>query len=107
MENKLKTSSFKFVNNMLDKPHNPTSAVLRELLAFYNKGTSRRWLEQATDILNVPDVIMNLRRKGIEISTTMVKSKNKFGRPVSYGIYHLLDFKIAVEYYKKINKPYN
>lgn len=103
MENLKKSNSFKYVQTMLDVPTCPKMAVLRELLAFYKNGTSRRYLEQATDILNVPDVIMHLRRSGIAIDMTFKKTTNKYGRPVKYGIYKLLDFQQAINFYKKHN----
>jgi hypothetical protein len=60
---------------------------------------------KSTGILNLTARIADLRiRHGIDIICDKINTKNKHGRPISYGSWRLNDKKIATSKYKKINK---
>jgi len=88
--------------DVLQKPINQTSEALYCLIRYSNM--SRKDFFEKTGILNAPNVIMKLRRAGVDIVTHEIKKVNKFGRPVSYGVYSLTDKTQAKFQYLKINK---
>lgn len=67
-----------------------------------NSGVSRAKFMSEGHILNAPACIERLRKRGIVIETERVNGTNKFGRPVTYGIYKLTNPKYARDYYRSL-----
>lgn len=55
-------------------------------------------------ILNAPEVVRLLRKKGVEIKCEEIDHTNKFNRKMSYGKYILENVDKAREIYVKMNE---
>lgn len=85
----------------MNRPINQTSEVLYELL---KKDISRSQIFKDTGILNLTAQISNLRLDyDLEIVCTRIKAKNKHGRSISFGKWHLMNKITGIEVYNKIN----
>lgn len=89
----------------MGNPKNQTSEVLYELIN--NGPISRADIFKTTGILNLTARIADLRiRHGLNIVCEKVNTKNKFSRPISYGIWsikHQTELAKAREVYNQIN----
>lgn len=81
-------------------PKNQQQEVLYELLN--NKTVSTLELTKKYYILNVPDVVFRLRKKGLDIITMPKKVTNKFGNEKTIALWMLSDREKAVELYKDL-----
>jgi hypothetical protein len=81
----------------MKKPNNQTAEVLFELIE--KEKVSRLMFLKNTGILNVADLRI---RHGIPIKCEKVKTTNKHGRVITYGVWSLEN--IDLEKYNKINK---
>ena len=90
----------------MGNPTNQTAEVLYELIN--NSPISRADVFKTTGILNVTARIADLRiRYGVNVVCDKVNTKNKFSRPISYGIWSIrsaVDLEKAREVYSQINK---
>jgi hypothetical protein len=50
---------------------------------------SRKDLDKIAGVANGPDLIAQLRRRGLEIPCTMVSGRDRDWRPYKFGVYHL------------------
>jgi len=89
---------------MLPQPRCQQSEVLFELLSNYSKGMTRLQIGNSCNVLNVPEVIRKLRKKGTIVNIDMISKVNKYGRKIKYGRYYLGDFKNGVEIYYKLTE---
>ena len=67
-------------------------------------GMTRKDFFTETYILNAPNLIMLLRRRGINIKTEEIARVNKYGRSISYGYYVLQERISAKDIYRKMHK---
>lgn len=87
----------------MKKPNNQTAEVLYELIK--KSAITRMSIMTQTGILNLTARIADLRiRYGINVICDKVLTKNKHGRPISYGKWRLFDKKSAALLYDKINR---
>lgn len=98
-----KTTSETYVLTHLARPIDQQTELLYELLKHYKKGLNRREIMNKCWILNAPDVIMRLRRKGLTILNRTMKLKNKYNRTITYDYYVVQDFAKGVDLYNKLN----
>ena len=84
------------------KPKTQLAEVLFELITHKNHGCSTRHFVASCYILNPQDNVMRLRRMGLDVDCELLKLKNKYGRPIKYGVYKIVDVSKAVELYKKL-----
>jgi len=83
--------------NKLPQPKDQQTEVLYILL---KRGQmSRREFMIDAWVLNAPNQIMELRRKGVQIKCHEIKKVNKYGRDIEYGSYELEDKPKAREQY--------
>lgn len=83
-------------------PKTQNAEVLFELI--FNKQISRATIFRETSILNLPARIHDLRKKfGIDIICDWIKTENKHGRKIRYGVWSLTDKQKAKLVYEKIN----
>ena len=89
----------------LARPKSQIQEVLYELIQHNMFGASRRELMINCGVLKAPDVVKRLRKKGVEITTEEIKTKNKHGNEVTYGNYKIVDVIKATRIYNQlINK---
>tara|TARA_R110000796_G_scaffold120506_3_gene234668 strand:+ start:4361 stop:4684 length:324 start_codon:yes stop_codon:yes gene_type:complete len=74
------------------------------LLLNHPEGLSRKDFMDMAYVMNAPNCVSILRRKGVSILTEDIQRVNKFGRPVTYCIYKIVDRKIAEVQYSALNK---
>jgi len=87
----------------MNAPKNQVAEVLYELIT--EQSITRMSIMKGTGILNLTARIADLRiRHGLNVICDKVNTKNKHGRPISYGSWRLLNKKIAISKYDKINK---
>lgn len=84
----------------LPKPNSVTAEGALLLLQY--RYVSRKFAMENAWILNFPDIILRLRRMGVEIVTHEVKKENRYGRSISYGLYEAPDKDHLREVYLKI-----
>lgn len=98
MENLLK-----FSPTTIELPKNQLAEILAELLLV--KTLTRKSAMQL-GVLNLTARISTLRLKyNIDVVCVEVSTKNKFGRPISYGKWHVANIDYAyTQYVNKINK---
>ena len=85
----------------MNNPVNQISEVLFELL---QKDITRMQIFKDTGILNLTAQISRLRLDyDLDIVCTRIKAKNKHGRSISFGKWHLCNKITGVEVYNKIN----
>lgn len=77
-----------------------------ELLHFLltRKNATTRDIQRELYILNVTATISVLRRKGVQILCDNVKTRNRYGRPVKYGKFNILNVNQSKDIYQKLNK---
>lgn len=83
-------------------PTNQTTELLHTLLT--NKNVTTRYIQQHLYILNVTSVMTSLRHKGVQIVCDYVHTKNRYGRPVRYGKFNVLNKTEAIKIYNNLNK---
>lgn len=98
MENLLK-----FSPAIIELPKNQLAEILAELLLV--KTITRKSAMQL-GVLNLTARISTLRiRYNIDVVCVNISTKNKFGRPIIYGKWHVADVDYAyTQYVNKINK---
>lgn len=84
----------------LPLPKNQQQEVLYELLK--TQSTTSLSLTKKYFIMNVPDVVFRLRRKGLDIANHERNVTNKFGRKVKTALWQLVDKKMGMELYSKL-----
>lgn len=84
----------------LKAPESQQQEVLHELLTRLT--IDRRLVMLSCGVLNLPDAIMKLKKKGVQIITERVETVNKFGRSVSFGKYRVINKKEAIEVYNSM-----
>lgn len=62
---------------------------LRATHALLNRPVPREHGDRAVGCSNFPDVIAELRRRGLEIPCERVPDRDRDGQPISRGVYHL------------------
>lgn len=96
----------------LEPPTTQIQEVLFMLLTNYALNTARRQKDRlgvsrsrflnTIGCLNAPTVVFKLRRRGLMIPCLDYNTKNKFGRKVSFGRYHIAEPIKAIEIYKSL-----
>lgn len=84
----------------MDAPLNQTAEVLQGLInnLFIDRDTLK-------DVKNVTARIADLRiRHNLDVTCVKINTKNKHGRPITFGRWMLHNKIIALEIYTKINK---
>jgi hypothetical protein len=84
------------------KPKTQLTEVLYELITHTKHGCSTSYFVSSCFVLNPQDNVMRLRRMGLDVDCNLLKLKNKYGRPIKYGVYKITDVSKAVELYKKL-----
>ena len=64
---------------------------LRILAAAVVRSRTREEVDRITGSSNGPDVIAQLRRKGLEFPCTMISDTDRDGLPIRRGVYNLTD----------------
>ena len=80
----------------------PISQLTEALYLLIDGPQTRVTFIQKAYILNAPECVRKLRGRGVSIETNPVNTINKYGRPVSYCFYSLVDKKSAKETYLKM-----
>ena len=62
---------------------------IRAIIALLKRPTRREHLDKAVGCSNGPDVIANLRAKGLPVRCSMIDDLDRDGRPIKRGVYHL------------------
>jgi hypothetical protein len=83
-------------------PKNQSAELLHTLLT--NKSVTTRYIQQHLYILNVTSAMTALRHKGVQIVCDYVQTKNRYGRPVRYGKFNVLNKAESTKIYNQINK---
>lgn len=101
--NQRSTNQLKFSASKIEVPKNQLAEVLSELLL---EGYLTRKSAMQFGVLNLTARISSLRlHYNIDVVCVEISTKNKFGRPISYGKWHLSDKDHAfTQYVNKINK---
>lgn len=87
----------------LPKPKTQIQEALFLLLEAPPSGLTRKDFMDKAWIMNAPSCIHLLRKRGVEIITTEVKTTNKWNRDVSYSKYSLANHIVARIQYRKLN----
>jgi hypothetical protein len=92
----------KYDIQIIEKPKNQLAEILYEMLVV---GKITRKSAMMFGVLNLTSRISQLRTNyNIDVVCVEMPTKNKFGRPVSYGIWHVRDKDYAFDkYVHKIN----
>lgn len=85
----------------MTKPKNAQMELLHFLLT--RKNVTTRDIQRDLFILNVTATISVLRRKGVQILCNNVKTRNRYGRPVKYGKFSILNTNQSKDIYQKHN----
>lgn len=94
---------FRKKKNQLQKPGSQLEEVLYYLIK--RDSISRKQIMFDCGILNLPARIGDLRHNHcLDIKLTSVKTKNKFGREITYGQYSLRDKEKGIKRYNQIIK---
>ena len=95
-------TSLKYDIQIIEKPKNQLAEILYEMLVV---GKITRKSAMMFGVLNLTSRISQLRNNyNIDVVCVEMPTKNKFGRPVSYGIWHVRDKDYAFDkYVYKIN----
>ncbi len=64
---------------------------LRAIPALQNRPLPREHGDRAAGCSNFPDLIAELRRRGLEIPCERVPDRDRDGNPIKRGVYHLTD----------------
>ncbi len=64
---------------------------VRGLVELLRRAITREALDKAVGCSNGPDLVAQLRRKGLEIPCTMIPDTDRDGLPIRRGVYHLTD----------------
>ena len=93
----------KYSHSEIQQPTNQLAEILAELLIV--KTITRKSAMQL-GVLNLTARISTLRLKyNIDVVCVEISTKNKFGRPISYGKWHVANVDYAyTQYVNKINK---
>lgn len=75
-----------------------------EVLYLLLQGTQTTLTLTKYGICNPTSAMTHLRRKGVTILCDNYKLLNKFGRPITYGKFNILNKTEATKIYNKINK---
>lgn len=88
---------------LIENPKNQLAEILHEMLV---TGQITRKSAMNLGVLNLTSRIANLRiHHNIDVVCVETPTKNKFGRPVAYGVWHVRDKDYAFDkYVNKINK---
>jgi hypothetical protein len=86
----------------MTKPKNAQMELLHYLLT--RKQVTTRDIQRELFILNVTATISMLRRKGVQILCENVKTRNRYGRPVNYGKFSILNKNQSKDIYQISNK---
>ena len=81
----------------LDKPHFTTSKFsgtdnprhLRAIHALMTRPMPREHLDRAVGCSNSPELVAELRRRGLESPCDRIEAIDRDGRPCKPGVYHL------------------
>lgn len=73
-------------------------------LLLTNDNVTTRQIQRECFILNVTSYLTHLRRDGVNIVCDYVKTKNRFGRPVKYGKFSILNRRESRQIFEKLNK---
>jgi hypothetical protein len=92
----------KYDIQVIEKPKNQLAEILYEMLVV---GQITRKTAMVIGVLNLTSRIADLRNKhNIDVVCVETPTKNKFGRPVTYGRWHVRDKDFAFDkYVYKIN----
>lgn len=86
---------------MIPQPNNQLQEVFYLLLNNIY-GITRLGLMKKAYVMNAPEAISKLRRKGVSIETKPIKVTNKFGRTVTYSVYKLRNYERAEKQYRSM-----
>ncbi len=87
---------------MLDNPVNQTAEVLYALI--YSESIDRVTMMRDYGVLNLTARIANLRNLyHLVVICEEIQTKNKFGRPIIYGKWRLVNKEVAKSVYLTIN----
>ena len=64
---------------------------LRSLHGLLKSALTRKALDLVAGCSNAPDLIAELRRRGLEVPCSKVPAFDRDGKPIRYGVYHLND----------------
>lgn len=92
---------------MIPQPKNQLQEVFYLLLKNKTFGMTRLDFMNKAYVMNAPEAISKLRRRGVGIETIPVDHTNKFGRVVTYSVYKLTNYERAEKQYRSIcsSKP--
>lgn len=92
---------------MIPQPKNQLQEVFYLLLKNRTFGLTRLDFMNKAYVMNAPEAISKLRRRGVGIETIPVDHTNKFGRTVKYSVYKLTNHERAEKQYKDMcdSKP--
>lgn len=92
---------------MITQPKNQLQEVFYLLLKNKTFGMTRLDFMNKAYVMNAPEAISKLRRRGVGIETIPVDHTNKFGRTVKYSVYKLTNHERAEKQYKAMcnSKP--
>lgn len=92
---------------MIPQPKNQLQEVFYLLIKNRLFGMTRLDFMDKAYVMNAPEAISKLRRRGISIETIPVDHTNKFGRVVTYSVYKLTNYERATQQYKNMcnSKP--
>lgn len=62
---------------------------LRAIAVLLNRPVSRQELDSVAGCTNSPELVAELRRKGLELPCTRIKALDRDGRPCSPGVYSI------------------
>ncbi len=62
---------------------------LRAIDAFFRRPMPREHLDRAAGCSNGPELVAELRRRGLELPCERVPDHDRDGRPIKRGVYHL------------------
>lgn len=69
----------------------PNPRHLRSLHGLLKGALTREALDRIAGCSNAPELVAELRRRGLEIPCTRVPAFDRDGKPIRYGVYHLTD----------------
>jgi len=64
---------------------------LRSMHDLLKGALTREALDRVAGCSNAPELVAELRRRGLEIPCTRVPAFDRDGKPIRYGVYHLTD----------------
>jgi hypothetical protein len=89
----------------MNRPVNQLAELLHLLLT--KKDVTTRFIQKDLFILNVTSGISYLRSKGCHIVCDYIHIRNRYGRPVKFGKFNLINKNDAIKIYNQLNKTSN